>query len=329
MNNHNMHQMNLNRNNDRNTQFSQINQTNQFVLNNQGNGNVGHLDIEFERTKSLTKHVVVIDSLDRNVISYPTQTSYRLELPTVYKQVKKVRLLSMEISSTFYIFKSEYNNTTLHISIYDNTNTYQLPLQEITIPDGNYDLNTIGIVLTDLLNANELFIEEGVTFNVSVDQNTFLLNIITTPERITYIDTTYVDTDYFEQLYKPQQIRNWGLEYYLGFTYNAVSTGRPLVATQLIKLNPYNYMILDIKELNRIDEATKGLNTAFAKIPITTNSFELITLYENCCTFNQAELNPYIAKLGTLTISWRFHDNRPINFNNIDHSFTLELECLE
>ena len=26
---------------------------------------------------------------------------------------------------------------------------------------------------------------------------------------------------------------------------------------------------------------------------------------------------------------WRFHDNTPINFNNVDHSFTLELECLE
>jgi len=322
-----MNHMSLNRNNDRNTQLSQINQTNQFVLNNQGNGNVGHLDIEFERTKSLTKHVVIIDSQDRNITSYPSQTSYRLELPTVYKQVKKVRLLSMEISSSFYIFKSEYNNTTLHIGIYDSTNTFPLTLQEIILPDGNYNLNTIGSVLTSLLNANTLFTNEGVTLNVTVDQNKSVLNIFTTPARRVYIDTTYVDT-----LYTTPQIRNWGLEYYLGFAYNTVITSSvesPLVASQLIKLNPYNYMILDIKELNRIDEANQGLNMAFAKIPITTNSFELITLYENCCTFNQSELNPYIAKLGTLTINWRFHDNRPIDFNNVEHSFTLELECLE
>lgn len=321
-----MNNMNLNRQNDRNTQLSQINQTNQFVLNNQNNGNIGHLDIEFERTKSLTKHVVIVDSQDRNITSYPSQTSYRLELPAVYKQVKKVRLLSMEVSSTFYIFRSEYNNTTLHIGIYNNNNTAPLTLQTITIPDGNYDITTIGTVLRNLLNANTLFANEGITFNVSVDQNTFLLNIITTPSRITYIDTRYVDA-----LYPTKQLRNWGLEYYLGFAYNTVSTStlnNPLVATQLIKLNPYNYMILDIKELNRIDEGEK-LNSAFAKIPITTKSFELVSLYENCCTFNQAELNPYIAKLGTLTINWRFHDNTPINFNNVDHSFTLELECLE
>jgi len=321
-----MNHISLNRQNDRNTQLSQINQTNQFVLNNQNNGNIGHLDIEFERTKSLTKHVVIVDSQDRNVTSYPRQTSYRLELPSVYKQVKKVRLLSVEISSSFYIFRSEYNNTTLHIGIYDNSNTDPLPLQEITLPDGNYNVNTIGTILTSLLNANTLFTNEGITFNVSVDQNTFLLNIVSTPPRIIYIDTTYVAS-----LYSTKQLRNWGLEYYLGFAYNTVSINNissPLVATQLIKLNPYNYMILDIKELNRIDEAEK-LNSAFAKIPITINSFELVSLYENCCTFNQAELNPYIAKLGTLTISWRFHDNTPINFNNVDHSFTLELECLE
>ena len=276
-----------------------------------GNGNVGHLDIEFERTKSLTKHVVIVDSQDRNITSYPNQTSYRLELPTVYKQVKKVRLLSMEISASFYIFRSEYNNTTLHIGIYDDE-SYDSGVIQITLPDGNYNVNTIGTVLSRLLNDNSDLTYGGVTFTVTVDQNTSLLNIITTPARTVYIDTTYVST------YAVPQIRNWGLEYYLGFAYNAVSTGSPLIATQLIKLNPYNYMILDIKELNRIDEATKGLNTAFSKIPIITNSFELITLYENCCTFNQAELNPYIAKLGTLTISWRFHDNRPINFNNVD-----------
>jgi hypothetical protein len=124
--------MNLNRNNNynnNNTQSRQINQTNQFVLDNQRSGNVGHLDIEFERTKSLSKHVVTVDSQDRNISSYPNQNNYKIELPAVYKQVKKVRLLSMEISSSFYIFRSEYNNTTLHIGIYDATNTYPLALQ--------------------------------------------------------------------------------------------------------------------------------------------------------------------------------------------------------
>jgi hypothetical protein len=181
----NNHSMRNSRNNDYNTQFSQINQTNQFVLNKE-NGNVGHLDIEFERTKSLIKHEVLVDSQDRNIESYPNQTSYRLELPTVYKQVKKVRLLSMEVSSSFYIFRSEYNNTTLHIGIYNSFNTAPLALQEIILPDGNYDINTIGTELTSLLNANTLFSSQGVTFNVSVDQTTFLLNIVTTPSRITY-----------------------------------------------------------------------------------------------------------------------------------------------
>jgi len=305
--------------------LGQLNQNNKFVLNNTHNGgNIGHLDIEFERTKSLTKHVVMIDSQDRNITSYPNQTSYKIELPVVYKQIKKVRLLSMEISSSFYIFKSEYNNTTLHIGIYESNNTNQLALQEIILPDGNYNSNTIGTVLTRLLNANALFTNKGVTFYVFLDPATSLLNITNTSSRKIYIDTTYATS-----VNTGSVIKNWGLEYYLGFDYDTQIVGYTLVASQLIKLNPYNYMILEIKELNRIDECNKGQYSAFAKIPITSNSFELITLYENCCTFNQSELNPYIGKLSMLTISWRFHDNTPINFNNVDHSFTLELECLE
>jgi hypothetical protein len=325
-NQNNMQQLNVNDRLPQNmAMLGQLNQNNKFILNNTHNGgNIGHLDIEFERTKSLTKHVVMIDSQDRNISSYPTQTSYRIELPAVYKQIKKVSLLSMEISSTFYIFRSVYNNTILHIGIYDSSNTYQLDLQEIILPDGNYDNNTIGTVLTKLLNANNLFNSEGVVFNVFLDPATFLLNITTSSSRKIYIDTTYATS-----VNTGSVIKNWGLEYYMGFEYNTQITGTTLVASQLIKLNPYNYMILDIKELNRMDECNKGQYSAFAKIPITINSFDLITLYENCCTFNQSELNPYIGKLSMLTISWRFHDNTPINFNNVDHSFTLELECLE
>jgi hypothetical protein len=307
-----------------NMTLGQVNQNNQFVLDNKNNGNIGNLDIEFERTKSLTKHIVLIDSQDRNISSYPTQTSYKVELPVVYKQIKKVRLLSMEISSSFYIFKNEFNNTTLHIGVYDSLGTTKLALQEIILPDGNYDNTTIGTILTSLLNQNTLFISEGVTFNVYLDAATFLLNITNTSSRKIYIDTTYASS-----LNLGSVIKNWGLEYYLGFAYDSIIEGISLKATQLLKLNPYNYLLLDIKELNRIDECNKGQYSAFAKIPITINSFDLISLYENCCTFNQAELNPYIGKLSSLTINWRFHDNTPINFNNVDHSFTLELECLE
>jgi len=325
-NQNNMQQLNVNDRLPQNmAMLGQENQNNKFVFNNKHNGgNIGHLDIEFERTKSLTKHVIIVDSQDRNIASYPNQTSYKIELPVVYKQIKKARLLSMEISSSFYIFKSEYNNTTLHIGIYESNNTNQLALQEIIIPDGNYNSNTIGTVLTRLLNANALFTNEGITFYVFLDPATSLLNITNTSSRKIYIDTTYATS-----VNTGSVIKNWGLEYYLGFDYDTQIVGYTLVASQLIKLNPYNYMILEIKELNRIDECNKGQYSAFAKIPITSNPFELITLYENCCTFNQSELNPYIGKLSMLTISWRFHDNTPINFNNVDHSFTLELECLE
>ena len=49
----------------------------------------------------------------------------------------------------------------------------------------------------------------------------------------------------------------------------------------------------------------------------------------NCCVYNESNLNPYIGKLNILTIQWRFSDMTLVNFNNVDHSFTLEIECIE
>ena len=304
-------------------QTEHTHESNQYSQRNTNN-NIGQLDVEFERTRAITKHVLIVDSQDRDITKYPSTTSYRIELPNVYKQVKRVRLLSTEVTSSYYIFTNALGNTTLHIGIYDSSGINKLAIQEIVISDGNYDTTTIGPILTDLLNNNDLFQSQEVVFNVYVDPSTFLLNITNSSSRIMYIDTRYVSS-----LYSTPKVRNWGLEYNLGFAYNTLISGLTLVASQLIKLNPYNYLIMDIRELNRMDDCNRGQNTAFAKVPIGVNSFELITLYENCCTYNQAKLNPYISKLSALTINWWFHDGTPVIFNNVDHSFTLELECLE
>ena len=288
-------------------------------------------DLSFQREKKFRKHVFTIDSSFRNINAYPTPTYYRIDLPTVYKQVRKVRLLTAEIPASFYVFTSAQNNTTLHIGIYDVTNTTPLTVQTITIPDGNYTATLLSSTLKSLLDANALFISNGVTFTVSVNEATLCLQISNSAGRKIYVDTTYTGT--IPNSSYPSFI-GWGFEYYLGFLPNTTtissSGSTPCISSRAIKLNPINYLLLDIPEINGMDEIQRSTKSVFAKIQNNVNSFDVIMMDENnCCSYNLSDLNPFIAKLSTLTISWRFANMLPIDFNDMDHSFTMEIECIE
>lgn len=276
---------------------------------------LNHQEFTSERCYKFQKHVVLVDSNFRDRTKYASSSSYRIELPSVYKQVKSVRLVSAEVPLCFYVFTAARGITTLHIGVYNASGTAKLALQTIQIPDGNYNNDTIVSTLTALLNANASFVSEGITFVVSIDATTYMLSIRTT--RKVYVDTTsYASTAK-------------GLEYFLGFTNNVVTEGTPCKASRVIKLNPYNYILLDISEINGMDVCGRATNSAFAKIPLSANSFETVVLGQEKCTYNTSYLNPYISKLSNLTIVWRTSDMSTIDFNDADHSFTLELECLE
>lgn len=282
---------------------------------------VNQQEVVSERSYRFQKHILLVDSSLRDRSKYPTPTSYRVELPSVYKQVKTVRLFSAEVPLSFYVFTSAKGFTTLHIGIYNSGGSSKLALQTVVIPDGNYTTGTLKTALEAALNANALFTSEGVTFTVSVDPTTFKCKITSTPTRKVFVDTTSYASS--------SNSINWGLEYFLGFPKNEVTEGTTCAATNVVKLTPYNYMLLDIAEINGMDECGRATNTVFAKIPMNANSFDVVMLNQDCCTYNTSYLNPFISKLSNLTISWRMSDMSPIDFNDVDHSLTLELECLE
>ena len=275
-----------------------------------------------ERCYKFHKHTLLVDSTHRDRSKYPSSSSYRIELPSVYKQVKTVRLMSAEIPLSFYAFTSAKGFTTLHIGVYNAGSTSKLTLQTIQIPDGNYTIDTIASTLVTKLNENAYFTSAGLAFTVTIDPTTHLLSIQSTPARKIYVDTTSYSS-------ASASDTNWGLEYFLGFQKNFVTEGTKCTATNVIKLNPYNYILLDIEEINGIDECGRATNSAFAKIPMSANSFDTVMIGQDMCTHNTSYLNPYISKLSNLTIVWRTNDMKPVDFNDADHSFMLELECLE
>jgi hypothetical protein len=138
----------------------------------------------------------------------------------------------------------------------------------------------------------------------------------------------------------------WGLGYFLGFTATTqVATAlSPAVGAydfQIIpqfniNLFPVNYVLMDIAQLNKVDETSlddrKGsaVNGSFAKIICDGNPNDYIYLTDTgAYQLNRTVFTPPISKLSTLSVKFRLHDGRVLDFNGVENSFTIELELLD
>lgn len=256
-------------------------------------------------------HTLHVDSVDRSYDAYPNPNSYVITLPKTYYNVVEARLLTAEFPNSFYVFRAAANTTTIRVAL-DATSA------DVTIPDGNYNDVTIAEALVDALEVAF----PGETFTVAVDEVTLALTIECTssPAATVSIDTT-VHCDASKRT-------NWGLGYYLGFEPSAVSSGTGGVTSpRVVSLNPYTYFMLDITELNGADEY--GMMKTFCKIPVDVSSFGY--MYYNATSFGAPAVRPHnsrIARLTQLTVSVRFHDGTPVDFNDVEHSFSIVLGCV-
>lgn len=256
------------------------------------------------------KHHVLIDSQDRDFESYPHANEYRIMFPRTFTDVVAARLLGVELPASFYIFTAAHANTTLHIGL----STAPTPIH-VTIPDGNYDASTMVLEVTNAL--NDAF--PGKTFTVTFDERTFRLKMSCHQGDEIIVNTTSAPAT---------TPTNWGLAYHLGFEPGTVMQAQTVVAPNVINLNPYTYIILDIRELNQIDEGGMHGNElgkrCFAKVPLNGVSFDVVFRDVDQCP-DWIYFNNPIAKIDRLHIAWRFHDGFVPDFKGAEHSLYLEL----
>lgn len=260
-------------------------------------------------TQNMTVHTLHVDSRDRDAVPGASPASYVVRLPERLKKVVSARLLSAEIPSSFYVFRAEYGNTSLHVSVNGVD-------QVLTIPDGNYTASSMATTLRAAL--NEAY--APWTFQVALSKTTLKLSFQSLDGLTMSVDTRDASAS----------SREWGLGYYLGFDKDAVLTGQTITAPRVASTNPYTYLVLDCEELNGameggIDGAAMAPHGCFAKIPFSANSFEYVFLDASSQSSHPITYRPPIATLDRLRVRWRFHDGRLVNFQDLEHSFTLEL----
>jgi len=261
---------------------------------------------------------------------------YTVTLPAVYQNVYAVTLKTIELPLTFYQFSEESNNVYL-------TYTYGAsPQRTIQIRNGNY------AAVGDMVSAlNTAFNDaQGTTGDIAAGadpttskiyfQGKQSFSFYLTPQTPTSSQCGGALTSNFTTW--------WGLGYFLGFTatthtstayvdgpYNYI-----LVPDFCLNLYPINYLLMDITQLNKVDESSlddrKGgmVNSSFAKILCNGNPGDYIYLEDTAAyQLNRAVFTPPISKLTTLSVKFRLHDGRVLDFNGVENSFTLELELLD
>ena len=270
-------------------------------------------------TRCLSRRILLVDSSDRDTTKYPSPGSYVLTLPVEYRNVVRVRLLTVEVPTTFYAFTAAFANVTVGACVYDlsGNSSAVVPIQ---IGNGNYDASTLASTLQGLLNTAFPQATFAMTFSAVTGK------FVTTVSGSTVSKFAWVTVGYTS----PSLVR-WGLGFHLGLDPNAVVAGTTVTGPHVMKLASSNYLLLNIKELNSMDNTgnTGGHNTNFSKILLDGDAFSTIYSTGDCCTVNESILSPPLPRLNRLTIDWQFHDGLNVDFNNVDHSFTLELELAE
>ena len=267
-------------------------------------------------------HTILVDSRDREAPTATSPSAYRVTLPLKLRRVVSARLVSAEVPSSFYVFRAEYGNTSLRVLV-------NSVAHDITIPDGNYTASQMALALRTAL--NEAF--APLAFNAAVSKTTLKLSIQNLDGFDVSVDTTAAATAAAGGTTAP--VTEWGLGYYLGFRKDEVVTGAVVTGSRVMSTNPYTYLVLDIEELNGSHEGGNGGATpmashgCFAKIPFSANSFEYVFMDARAVSDKPATFSPPIATLDRLRVRFRFHDGRLVNFDDLEHSFTLELVTKE
>lgn len=277
------------------------------------------------------RKTIVIDSRDRQFTPQSSPGEYTVTLPAVYQNVYSASLRSAEIPFSFYTFSACAGNTSISVTTGVTTAT-------VTIPDGNYTASGLAGALQTALNSAGL----TGTFTCSYSSSTGKLTITNNSSSFTLNLNQNDPKNTACGKATNFTFETWqNLAYFLGFNFettvsSSIGGVETVIGDFAMNPSPATYILMELGILNKIDETaidnkkSGRINGAFAKIPVNVNTGDYVFIQDTGTSpLNYRVYNPPIGKLSQLQVKFRQHDGRVIDFNGVEHSFTLELELLD
>lgn len=293
------------------------------------------MNIQTNSNYVVFKKLLSVHSEDRDIYQWPDPTQFEITAPVEYKNVVSLRLNDIAIPSSYYVFSNTNQNTKLSFTV-GNSQVFTL-----TITSGTY---TVEQLIQELKNKlNQVVSTQTSYTHFNVTYNPVTMKIMFLNDQDTFqLDFTKAEFYNCESgCY--DNYTNWGLGSYLGFDkkkYTSIDTVIEPEHTLNIMGDTHIYM--ELLYYNSIDEVTPYAyksnasnnakfggkhNSAFEKIPLfpTSVSFSSRETYLSNIFFS----DPPLERIHKFKIKLRHHDGRPVDLNNHNYTFTIEITMLK
>ena len=324
--------------------------------------------INREQNYVLDRKLLTVHSEDRDISKWPYANEFEIMLPQQILNVQSMRLVEIEMpyTSRLNFFSTLNQNTSFYVS-YGGGAVTAITISDETLSYYETSMNNFSVLVNAINDQLKTLTPSSGTPNNPLDLSMsfvngyfqfdsttkpFTLNFSRAPS---YCQATGLgsyqptDNNIFGNTY------NWGLAYNLGFNKIDISNGTA-IATAPSKPNMTSdtCMYMEVDKYNSYDElypsnqssfdhnsSTKirlinannsyagRVNSAFAKIPLITNSdSNYVFESRNIGLQNITHYDPPIERIPRLKFKFRYHDGRLVDFGNNQFNFTIEFNML-
>ena len=301
--------------------------------------NISRSNLNVVKRKTFNQ-TVMMNTLFREDYTSTMSTDFNIVLPAYFKNVMSLRLSSLQLPNVMYNISAANGNNTMYIEV-DNGG----PNGVVTMPDGNYDINSFITVLQTQLNTQL----STTNFSVTYDQYTQKITITYTdpplnpnfamvfyvpiPKYDKYKDLHKPDNDYrknecvdISQIYK-------GFGWFMGYRKAEYSGASSYTTEAVYSSSPYDYIYFTLNDYNMSQSQnilgmfSKSIlgDNILAIIPVTSNSFNIC--FDNGVNLLEKKREYYgPVNIQRLKIQLLNQYGEILCLNNMDFSFSLEFE---
>jgi hypothetical protein len=285
------------------------------------------------KKRTIKKNLNIDTKFRENYYTSPS-TNFNLSLPVNMNDILQMQLAAIELPTTYYVISKQYNNNFFTITVTDvssNTTT-----EVISIPDGNYDQNTIIQIINNQLLLSVTPAINNVVFTINLKDG------ITGTGQI-IVGLKVITDDTIEKLELNFQADRFGNDdrntplplkfgWILGFRNGIYINNLNYVTEGVLDLTGSKYLYLVIDDFN--NSVNNSFYSAFNSSILNKNILARISLQAN--TFNilqQNNLNvvttprEYFGPVNIQTMNIQLLDEygRVVDLNNMDFSFCITL----
>jgi len=256
---------------------------------------------------------------------YQGTGDWMMRLPTVYKNIMRVALSSVEIPNVAWVFSKENGNLNIGYTIggccgTSNTTCDNIPQVMVSIPPGNYSAASLAAAVQTALQSGA----GGSGFTVSLSGATGQITIANPSAFSLFFASTNPAV--------ASRSRYWGLGFWLGFREQIadICVGESAVGSSLALVQPAPYYIIQLllSGPERVDDVTHMVGQgdsviAFAKVVLRNGVYALN--FDDNANLLRKEMT-FLAPVNIPQVRFRVLDpwGNVVNMLDVDWSCTVE-----